>query len=404
LDGAQWGERVRRASAIGEAYALPDVSADDDEQARRWLASIDKTAYVGSRHHTVPRFLLERWADKNGQVQVYHRIEARLAVENIRDLAIKDFYTVIDNDGEKNSALESLLGVVEGNTKPIVEAILNPFVVPTPLHTPELAQLALFASFQGVRTARHRREIELRAEWYAKTMAQGRISDSELRQYTIVPHQNESIVLTSKSAENLLPFFVCRPLAIVNLDSPLLVTCDEPVVLNAPVGAVHVEDCYLTDEQIQARMDRPRRKGKKRKRRRARTAGRVVHFSSTAPSGYGTADEILIALSPSVALLWGPLGDQPDKGPAERISLRDAEAQRFATMANDAMCAQALDWIVSRIGDESFATRTFPTPGPLMKVCDGTNAASIAINETPTRFRPHRLWTSDEPVPAQPSP
>ena len=31
-----------------------------------------------------------------------------------------------------------------------------------------------------------------------------------------------------------------------------------------------------------------------------------------------------------------------------------------------------------------------------MTVCDGTNAASLAVNEAPERFRPHRLWTPEE--------
>jgi hypothetical protein len=62
-------------------------------------------------------------------------------------------------------------------------------------------------------------------------------------------------------------------------------------------------------------------------------------------------------------------------------------------MANHAMCSQALDWIITRIGDKAFTSKTFPPPGPLMKICDGTNAASLAINQVPDRFRPHRLWT-----------
>lgn len=37
----------------------------------------DPRSHVGSRHHTVPRFLLDRWADANGQVLVYGRVEAR---------------------------------------------------------------------------------------------------------------------------------------------------------------------------------------------------------------------------------------------------------------------------------------------------------------------------------------
>jgi hypothetical protein len=393
-DGTQWQQRVREADAIGEKWAVPDPTDEDDDHAQAWLATIDSTAYVGSRHHTVPRFLLERWADNNGQVRAYHRIEARHGIENVRDLAVTDFYTVIGNDGRKNSALESLMGVVEANSKPYIDAILNPFSKPVVIGAEAIANLAQFAAFQSTRTTRRRREIELRAEWYAKTMATGRIPDDELQMLTIVPHQNETIQLANTSAQYLLPYFVCRPLAIIKLPTPLLYMCDEPVVLNAPVGRIHTPDCFLTDVEVETRRKRAVRKIKKRKRGRAsEIRGRTIHFSSTMPTGHGVADEILLAISPSTALLWGPLRDQPQAGPAERVALDTAEATRFANMTNEAMCAQALDWVITRIKDTDFKSRAFPEPGPLMRVCDGTNAASLAINRVPQRFRPHRLWT-----------
>ena len=395
MDGAQWQQRVREAHAIGERWAFPEPSEEDEEQAHDWLTSIDQTAYVGSRHHTVPRFLLERWADKNGQVRAYHRIEARHGVENIRDLAVTDFYTVIDIDGRKNSTVESLMGRIERNAKPHIDAILNPFTRPAPLGIDAIVSLVQFAVFQSIRTTRRRREIELRSEWYAKTMATGRIADDELQKYTIVPHQNETIALANQSAQNLMPYLMCRPLAIINLGAPLMYMCDEPVILNAPAGEFHTPDCFLTDEEIEARVQRRMRKIKKRRRGRTEIPGRTIHFSSTMPTGHGVADEILLAISPSTALLWGPLAVEPQAGPVERVALGECEATRFATMANQAMCSQALDWVITRIGDEAFVNRTFSPPGPLMKVCDGTNAASLAINRAPGRFRPHRLWTPE---------
>jgi hypothetical protein len=396
MTGPEWQRRVRAAEVIRDQWAFQDATEEDEEQARAWLAGIDPTAYVGARHHTVPRFLLERWADRNGQVRVYHRIEGRHGIENIRDLAVKDFYTVIDLDGTKNSTMESLLGYIEGSAKGYIDGILNPFKPPAPLDTDAIMSLDQFAAFQSIRTARHRRELELHAEWYAKTMAAGRVPDEELRKLTIVPHQNESIQLGSAAAQQLMPFFICRPLAVIHLGSPLLSTCDEPVILNAPVGEFHVEDCYLTDQEIEARTRRRMQRIPKRKRGRAQISGRIVHFSSTRPTGHGVADEILLPISPSAALLWGPLGAEPQIQPIERVILHADEATRFATMANQAMSFQALDWVITRIADLTFETATFPPTGPLMRVCDGTNAASLAVNVAPDRFRPHRLWTPDK--------
>lgn len=396
MDGAEWQRRILDADLVGERWALPEGTAEDDKQAQRWLASIDPTAYVGSRHHTVPRFLLEKWADKKGQVRIYRRIEQRHGLENITNLAVRDFYTVINEDGTKSSALESLMGHIETNAKTYLDQMLNPFTRPAPLGVDAIVALAQFATFQSTRTTRRRRELELHAEWFAKTMAAGHVADDELRRLKVVPHQNETATMAAQSARELMPYFMCRPLAVMILNRPLLYMGDEPVVLNAPNGAFHLPDCALTEAEIEERVQRQLRKIKQRKRGRANVRGRTVHFSSTMPTGHGVADEILLAISPRAALLWGPLTEVPQGGPVNWVTLGDSESTRFAEMANDAMCAQALDWIITRADDQAFGSRHFPPPGPLMRVCDGTNAAAAAVNEPPDRFRPHRLWTPQD--------
>jgi hypothetical protein len=394
MSGNDYSLRMAHAQAVHKAFdhTMSLSEGAIDAEARTWFDSTNPTAFVGSRHHVVPRFILERWANNRDQVRVFRRIENRLDTCNIRDLAIKDFYTVIDKQGRKDSRMESLLGVVEGATKPIIDDLLSAWSS-SPITGEDVARLAQFASFQATRTPRRRREIELHAEWYYKTMARGHVPEEELRDITIAPHQNELIELTSKSAENLLPFFACRPLALMRLDVPRLYICDEPVVLNSPAGAFHIDDCYLTDEDVERRMEKWLRKTKKGKRGRHPPPGRIVHFASTAPSGFGVADEILLPVSPSAALLWGPLEDRPPMRAIERIKLTGAEADRFAHMANEAMSAQALDWVVGRAADTTFDDYAFPPAGPLMRVCDGTNAASLAVNQPPARFRPARLWT-----------
>jgi hypothetical protein len=395
MDGAAWQRRIRDADLVGERWALREGTAGDDEQAQRWLASIDPTAYVGSRHHTVPRFLLERWADRKDQVRIYRRIEKRHGLENITNLAIRDFYTVINEDGTKSSALESLMGHIETNAKTYLDQILDPFKRPTPLGVDAIVALVQFATFQSTRTTRRRRELELHAEWYAKTLAAGHVAEDELRRLSVVPHQNQTATMAAQSARELTPYFMCRPLAIMTLNRPLLYMCDEPVVLNAPNGAFHLPDCALTDAEIEERVRRQFRKIKQRKRGRAKVRGRTVHFSSTVPAGHGVADEILLAMSPRTALLWGPLTEAPQGGPVELVTLDESESTRFAEMANGVLCAQALDWIITRTDDEAFGSRDFPPTGPLMRVCDGTNAAAAAVNEPPDRYRPHRLWTPE---------
>lgn len=204
-----WQVRAARAEAVMDAFNEFFTAGDVGEaEAQHWLAGLDRRSHVGSRHHFVPRFMLDRWAT-SGQVLVYSRIEARYGIRNVRDLAIKDFYTFIDLNGEKDSSMESILGVVEQSAAAVLDDLLNPFAFPRPVEVWEVAALAQLAAYQTVRTPRHRREIELHAEWFAKTVAQGRIPDARLREITVTPHQNDAIRMMRRGrADNDRPLRV----------------------------------------------------------------------------------------------------------------------------------------------------------------------------------------------------
>lgn len=385
-----YADRLRRARRIERSYdGFHDLVASgaDDEAGDQVMARIDPRAHVGSRHHTVPRFLLDRWATDN-QVQVFSRVDRRFSTRNVQDLAVRDFYTFIDVKGEPDSSIESVLQVVEEETAPVIRRLLNPFTPPQRPSETELATLAMFASFQIVRTARHRREMELQADWYAKTMLSGRIEDAQLRAITIVPHQNESVERLGMMSQRLFPYFMQRPLALIRLDRPRLLIGDEPVVINPGAGeVVHHPDCFITDEQMEARFARERRK----KAKRRRDVSRVIHMTSTKPTGVGTAEEIVLPISPRSALLWGPIMENPGGATLEQDMLDYAESAEFASQLNNATGLQSLDWVVSRRADTGFVDCEFSEPGPLLHMCDGTNAASLAVNSTPKRMRPHRL-------------
>ena len=66
-----WQIRAGQAEAVIDAFQAflgADGEAGDAEAAS-FLAGLDRQSHVGSRHHTVPRFLLKRWADKSLQVR-----------------------------------------------------------------------------------------------------------------------------------------------------------------------------------------------------------------------------------------------------------------------------------------------------------------------------------------------
>lgn len=391
-----WLGRLRHAERIQSEYrAVADSGASAREtEATALINALDSESRVGARHHVVPRFLLQRWANSAGQVQVYRRIENSYGVASIADLAIKDFYTFVDMDGRKNSLLETLLGDVEREAAKVLGGLLD-HSTPNRLTPSDLATLARFSALQVVRTPRHRRESELLGEWYAKTFARGRVSDEVLRTIEVTPHPNDSLRMLGRLAEEMFPLFASRPLALVTLSEPVLLISDEPVVVNAPSNVHHVPDCFRSDEEIQARLRRRRRRDRK-KRDEPGLRGRIVHFFPTVNRGVGVAEEIALPVSPEAALVWGPLRDGPFFGPLVSQHLSRDSSIEFADNLNAAVCAQALDWIASRRDDISFSARDMPKIGPIISVCDGKNAAADSVNVVPRRIRPRRLWLDSE--------
>lgn len=378
---------MRHAESVAATWTASLTGGPEaEEQAREWSARVDPRAYVGSVHHTVPRFMLQRWA-LDDQVRTYSRVARVFSMRNVRDLGVRDFYTFIDLDGSPDSSFESLLSEVEGQASDVIARLLSPFTPAPEINTTDVGWLVALTAFQAVRTTRRRREAELQAEWYVKTMASGHISDSELRELAIVPHQNQLIESLFTSAEKLVPVIACRPLALVVLDRPLLLIGDEPLVVNGGDEAdAHHADCFLSEAQLRARRARD---GKKKRRNGA--VDRVVHLRSTAPMGLGVAAELLLPVSPRSALWWGPLGSSPFTGAVEIDRLNGEQASEFAELLNRATASRALDWVVGAPRDDSFLERDFPDQEPLLVVCDGDNAASAALNRVPDRIRPHRL-------------
>lgn len=282
--------RHAQAERVATTYSSSFFDTPEaDAKADAFVQGVNRRAYVGSRHHTVPRFLLERWATRS-QVLVYRRIEDKFRVENIDNLAIKDFYTSIDKQHQLDSSYESLLGAIEAPAATAISTLMNPFTPQPELREDELQDLAVFMSFMPIRTTRQRREMELQGEWMAKTLAQGRLADIELRKLTVVPHQNQLLQAGFSGAQQLLPFFLCRPLALVLLRDAQLLLGDEPLVINPgpDEGEMHHPDCFVSDEDWRKRQARERRK----KKRLRRPVERVVHVRPTVPRGVGVALEM----------------------------------------------------------------------------------------------------------------
>lgn len=81
-----------------------------DAAAVEMIATLDPKRYVGHKHHVVPRFILQRFANGRDQVLVRDRASGGRRVCNIKDLAVKDFYTMINLEGNSTRRLSRCSG------------------------------------------------------------------------------------------------------------------------------------------------------------------------------------------------------------------------------------------------------------------------------------------------------
>ena len=172
------------------------VTPEEDRLARRWLASSDPSSGVGAKHHTVPAFYLRRFADSDERLLVRDRPTGRLLPPiTVSKLAIRDFYTTVNDDGTLDGRMEELLGRVEGEAAQLLKLLLSPYRRPGPLTAAEQVTLCQFLAFQMVRGPRKRREMELQADYTIKLQAGDQLTEQDLREITAVPHPNEHIRL-----------------------------------------------------------------------------------------------------------------------------------------------------------------------------------------------------------------
>ena len=285
-----------RSQCVGaRAYAPPVLNTHPSEsieeierRAVSWVEGLDKTEKTGSRHHTVPRFYLDRFAD-NGRLWVRDRA-ADLApgtgsARHVRDMGVKDFYTSLTVDDVLDSRLEQVLSLVEAQGAAVLARLLNPFRLPGPLTADEEVHLSQFLSFQVVRGQRWRRDRAhgglVRQDTCVKSPFAG-----EPEAVRFVPHPNDHLRMLGQAAQELQPWLLGRPCVVVILDRPLMLTCDEPVIFRCDNPVEHLPDCGMSEEEFRRRMKKKKKKGRKG------TDRRTVHMYPARPRGAAFAYEI----------------------------------------------------------------------------------------------------------------
>jgi len=312
----------------------------------KWIDNIDRAEKVGTRHHTVPRFYLARFADERGQLRVRDRTSGVESRRNIKDLAIKDFYTFVNGEGNLDSSIEQVLSVVEDRAAAILETHLDKEEQARALTVEERGWIDAFVAFQSFRGQRQRRIIELIADYSEKLLNQNSLTDAELRSIEYIPHQNDHIAMMPAIVQRVEENLNERPTAIIEIDNGALVTCDEPVLLEG---------------------------------------------------GFAVAEGIIVPLSPRHALLYGPRGGLWAE---YHLPLTGGEAEEFAGEVLALSLRNSLDWIAAHPDNAAFSSMTMPPAEPLLVVEDGESVMSQQLREPgrrrPMRLRPHEGSSRDE--------
>ena len=413
-----------------------DSEQEADEQGLRWWQSLDPTAKVGSVHHTVPKFYLLRFARNEqvvtrtpGENRVILRNVADMgqrdfytAVVDVELLrAVQDAETLTDAQredllaaatGEQRGAdarFEDIFGHFEGLAATVLARLT---ATPTqPVDRNERYVLTEFLAFQMVRGVRSRREYELIGEFFAKSMlrpplpakarrrtelAQARLAgrhpargngrrlspkrterdrlltDGQLAKVSIRPPPNEHLLMIAQAQERIGVHLFLRPFTVVELDQPLLVTGDEPVVVVAEPNAEHLPSCYLTAKQ------------RRRRLQAAITAGReehreTLHLYTTRPQAVATAEHVAMPIDPHRALVLGRINTDA----TAHLHLNGDAAREFADDLNSRIAAQAYLWVAAHPDHPTFADLVIPEPGPLVLACDGASPAEQTLARPP---------------------
>ncbi|MCB0906941.1 MAG: DUF4238 domain-containing protein [Nocardioidaceae bacterium] len=359
-----------------------------DRRAAEFIAKLDPRQYVGTKHHIVPRFILARFANNRGQVYVRERLTPREGLRNIKDLAVRDFYTFINDEGELDSSFESLLGEVEKVAAAVLRDHLdNPFMRPRPFDTVERMAIDSLVSMQAVRGHAHRRRGEILADYYIKATNRQHLSDQDMVELEFVPHQNELLKHSMMVASKVHQQLAQRACFIVTFDRPLLLTCDEPVLLGRDNDEEPLTAAELNDHPRRVIADGVRPED-------------LIQITGPRAVGVADADGIAMPLSPRHALVY----DQPGTiCAAEHVRLTGEEAGSAADEIAEYCVENAYAWLAGHPDHPALKTMKLPKSRPPVIVIDGGTPMSRHLQADPRRIA-HRLDKNARPDPVRRQP
>lgn len=342
--------------------------------AEAWYESRDPKSKVGSKHHIVPKTILRRFATSAGQICVRDRFTGKTRRGAIGDLAVRDFYTFIDADNERNGVMEEWLCEIEGEFARVVQPYLDwsSFRRDRPLTPKERFVVDTFTAVQLLRGMRTRRSMELLAEFHVKVRSEDALSAQELADLQVLPHQNEHIDFLHRGSEGVAKRLAKRAAVIARFDGPALVISDEPVVFTPEDGTPEGD----TRERLLVNGKRV-------------APDDIIQISNDVGVGLETADEVVLPLSPSHALIYfGPEVPAPAAGTVWPVSGREAVA--ISRELNELQARNAMGWVAGSPDGPHLAELPWPRPSRAVTIY-ATRSATADLVNTKAHARPRRL-------------
>jgi hypothetical protein len=203
------------------------------------------------RHHLVPKFYLDRFAQGIKLRVVAREPPHRSYTASVcNTLVQKDFYSIETAEGWSSEA-EDALAVVEADAARILRSFDEGRFPPS---DKDRHSLSRYLSFQMLRTEEHRTALNQLEEHAAKMqfaslsdddvrtrliaageastdadVAEAQLSLQALDKYRVVPHQNKSILLMFETVEQFIPHFEERGWWLVKFEQPALLSGDCPI-------------------------------------------------------------------------------------------------------------------------------------------------------------------------------
>ena len=76
------------------------------------------------RQHYLPKFYLAGFTNESGKFWIFDRENKEFRIQTPKNTAVeKEYYTLINEKGERDYIIEDLVSFVEGHTKPIFEKL-----------------------------------------------------------------------------------------------------------------------------------------------------------------------------------------------------------------------------------------------------------------------------------------